>query len=97
VKTQKNYRPVSLVGTTVLEVTVLVATTNEIIHIMGRWIRRADAGLTSGAARNAADQLAFHGQRQLEDARTRRDLRNLRPAEAFTPMARHCLSDDAVH
>jgi hypothetical protein len=33
--------------------------------------------------------MASPEQRQLEDARTMRDLRNLRPAESFTPMARH--------
>jgi hypothetical protein len=86
VKTQKNYRPGS--GTTVLEVTVLVATTNEIIRVMGVWVRRADAGLASGAARNAAIQVASREQRRLEDARTMRDLRNVRPAESFTTMAR---------
>jgi hypothetical protein len=87
VKTQKNYRPRS--GTTVLEVTMLVATTNEIIRVMSVWIRRADARLAGGAARNAAIQVAFPEQRRLEDARTMRDLRNLRPAESVTPMARH--------
>jgi hypothetical protein len=68
---------------------MLVATTNEIIRVMGVWIRRADARLASGAARNAAIQMASPEQRRLEDARTMRDLRNLRPAESFTPMARH--------
>jgi hypothetical protein len=97
VKTQKNYRPGSIDGTTVLEVTMLVATTNGIIHVMGTWIRRADGRLASSAARNAADQVAFHGRRRLEDARTRRDLRNPRLAETFTPMARHRVSGDAVH
>jgi hypothetical protein len=94
VKTQKNYRPRS--GTTVLEVTVLVASTNGIIRVMGVWIRRADARLASGAVRNAAIQVACGEQRRLEDARTRRDLRSLRPAESFTPMARHREPQGAV-
>jgi hypothetical protein len=68
---------------------MLVATTNEIIRVMGVWVRRADARLASGAVRNAAIQVASFEQRRLEDARTMRDLRNLRPAESFTPMARH--------
>jgi hypothetical protein len=68
---------------------VLVATTNGIIRVLGVWIRRADGGMARGAARNAATQVASRDHRRLEDARTMRDLRNLRPAESFTPMARH--------
>jgi hypothetical protein len=68
---------------------MLVATTNEIRRVMGVWIRRADSRLASGAARNAAIQLACIDQRRLEDARTMRDVRNLRPAESFTPTAGH--------
>jgi hypothetical protein len=94
VTTQKNYRPGS--GTTVLEDTVLVAAPNEIIRVMGVWIRRADARLASGAVRNAAMQVASHQQRQLDEARTLRDLRKLRPATSFTTMARHGEADGAV-
>jgi hypothetical protein len=68
---------------------MLVATKHEIIRVMGVWVRRADARLASGAVRNAAMHMASFEQRRLEDARTMRDLRNLRPAESFTPMARH--------
>jgi len=75
---------------------MLVASTNGIIRVMGAWIRRADARLASGAVRNAAIQVACGEQRRLEDARTRRDLRNLRPAESFTPMARHREPQGAV-
>jgi hypothetical protein len=95
VKTQKNYRPET--GTTVLEVTMLVATPNEIIRLMGVWTRRVDGRLANDAARNAALQVVLGEQRRLEDARTMRDLRNLRPAEAFTPMAPHGEPQVAVH
>jgi hypothetical protein len=65
---------------------------------MGVWVRRVDARLASGAVRNAATHPASLEQRLLlEDARTMRDLRTLRPAHSFTPMARHSRSYRAVH
>jgi len=66
---------------------MLVAMTNGIIRVMSVWFRPADARLVSGAARNAAVKVASCDERRLEDARALRELRNLLPADSFTPRA----------
>ena len=53
---------------------MLVSTTNEVVRIMGVWVRRADAGLARSAAVNAAHSMDTERSRQLDDARTLRDL-----------------------
>jgi hypothetical protein len=75
---------------------MLAAATNEIIRVMVAWIRRADARLASGAAGNAAIGVAAREQHRLEEARIMRDLRNLLPAESFTPRALQCEPHGAV-
>jgi hypothetical protein len=56
---------------------MLVTTTTEVVRVMGDLFRRADAGLARGAARNAAAGVAVRRARQMEDARTLRDLQRL--------------------
>jgi hypothetical protein len=75
---------------------MLVAVTNEIIRVMSAWFRRADARLVGDAAGNAAIEVASRDQRRLEDARTMRDLRNLLPADSFTPRAHQHTPHGAV-
>jgi hypothetical protein len=53
---------------------MLVNTTTEVVRIMGVWVRRADAGLARSAALNAAHSMDTVRSRQLDDARTLRDL-----------------------
>jgi hypothetical protein len=60
---------------------MLVMATSEVVRVMGAWVRRADAGLAQGAARNAAVGVADRHIRRLDEARTLRDLRRLRPPE----------------
>jgi hypothetical protein len=60
---------------------MMVSTTSEVVRIMGVWVRRADAGLARGAARNAAASMADHRARRLEEIRTLRDLQALLPAD----------------
>jgi hypothetical protein len=59
---------------------MLVFATSEVVRVMGVWVRRADAGLAAGAARNATTGIADRSSRRLEHARTLRDVRRLRPA-----------------
>jgi hypothetical protein len=56
---------------------MMVSATSEVVRIMGIWVRRADAGLAAGAARNAAASMADHRARRLDEARTLRDLQTL--------------------
>lgn len=53
---------------------MVVLATTEVMRIMGVWVRRADAGLAIGAARNAASGVALDRSRTLEDSRALRDL-----------------------
>jgi hypothetical protein len=50
---------------------------------MGVWVRRADAGLARSAARNAAHSVEAKHSREIEDARTLRDLKNIPSAETL--------------
>lgn len=54
--------------------------TTDVVRLMGVWARRADAGLARSAARNAAHSMEDRRTRELDDARTLRDLRKLAPA-----------------
>jgi hypothetical protein len=63
------------------EVPLLVQATSEVVRVMGVWVRRADAGLLDQATRNAAAGVAEPQARRMDEARTMRDLRRLRPAE----------------
>jgi hypothetical protein len=58
------------------EAQIMVATSNDVVRIMGVWVRRADAGLARGAARNAASSLAEDRRRSVDYARTLRELRD---------------------
>jgi triphosphoribosyl-dephospho-CoA synthetase len=53
---------------------VLVVTTSEVMRIMGVWVRRADAGLAVGAARNAATSVAEARTRSAQGAHALQDL-----------------------
>ena len=53
---------------------MIVNTTTEVVRIMGIWVRRADAGLARSAALNAALSMDTERSRELDDARTLRDL-----------------------
>jgi hypothetical protein len=53
---------------------MLVNTTTDVVRIMGVWVRRADAGLARSAALNAAHSVDADRSRQIDDARTMRDL-----------------------
>ncbi|HEY6794874.1 MAG TPA: hypothetical protein VI248_09335 [Kineosporiaceae bacterium] len=64
---------------------MLVIATTEVVRAMGDLIRRADAGLARGAARNAAAGVAVRRARQLEDARTMRDLQRLEATTEARP------------
>lgn len=48
--------------------------TSEVVRIMGVWVRRTDAGLALGAARNAAVGMAETRARRHDEVRTLRDL-----------------------
>jgi hypothetical protein len=61
---------------------MLVTTTAEVVRIMGVWVRRADAGLARSAALNAAHSMDTERSRQLDDARTLRDLSKIPTTEA---------------
>ena len=65
-----------------------VAATSEVVRVMGVWVRRADAGLLEGATRNAAAAAAEPHARRMDEARTLRDLRRLRPVEQPLPRMR---------
>lgn len=53
---------------------MLVNATADVVRIMGVWVRRADAGLARSAAVNAAHSVDAERGRQIDDARTMRDL-----------------------
>lgn len=63
---------------------MIVSATSELVRIMGVWVRRADAGLALGAARNAAASLADNRARRVDAARALRDLQAVLPAETDT-------------
>jgi hypothetical protein len=60
---------------------MVVLATAEVVRIMGVWVRRADAGLARGAARNAAASMADDHARRLEETRTLRELQAVLPPE----------------
>jgi len=62
---------------------MLMNATTDVVRIMGVWVRRADAGLARSAALNAALSVDADRTRQIDDARTMRDLAKI-PA-ASTP------------
>lgn len=66
---------------------MMVSATSEVVRIMGRWVRHADAGLARGAVRNAAASMADHRARRLDEIRALRDLQALPPAEPATETA----------
>ena len=53
---------------------MLVNTTTDMVRIMSVLVRRADAGLARSAALNAALSVDADRSRQIDDARTLRDL-----------------------
>ena len=53
---------------------MLVTATSEVVRVMGRWVRRADAGLALTAARNAAASVQDSRAQRLDALRTLRDL-----------------------
>jgi hypothetical protein len=59
---------------------MVIGATTDLIRIMGTLLRRADSGLASHAARNAATSMNAHQFRELDDARTLRDLESIPPA-----------------
>ncbi|HET9657819.1 MAG TPA: hypothetical protein VFP72_20875 [Kineosporiaceae bacterium] len=63
---------------------MIVSATSEVVRIMGVWVRRADAGLALGAARNAAASLADNRARRMDAARALHDLQAVLPAETDT-------------
>jgi hypothetical protein len=67
---------------------MLVLATSEVVRVMGVWVRRADAGLLERAARNAAAGVAEPHARRMDEARTLRDLRRLRPVDRQLPRMR---------
>jgi hypothetical protein len=67
---------------------MLVNTTTEVVRIMGVWVRRADAGLARSAALNAAHSMDAERSRQLDDARTLRDLSKIPQIDRAAPVAR---------
>jgi hypothetical protein len=71
---------------------MLVNATADVVRIMGVWVRRADAGLARSAAVNAAHSVDAERGRQIDDARTMRDLARIpaanRRAEGHTSRIR---------
>ena len=63
---------------------MIVNTTTDVVRIMGVWVRRADAGLAQAAALNAAHSVDADRSRQLDDARTIRDLAKIPAASVKT-------------
>jgi hypothetical protein len=53
---------------------MLVNTTTDVVRVMSVWVRWADAGLARSAALNAAHSVDADRSRELDDARTMRDL-----------------------
>jgi hypothetical protein len=70
---------------------MLVNTTTEVVKFMGVWVRRADAGLARSAALNAAHSVDAARSRQLDDARTMRDLAKI-PAASRSDQVRRAHS-----
>jgi hypothetical protein len=64
---------------------MLVNTTTDVVRLMGGWVRRADAGLARSAALNAAHSVDAHRSRELDDARTMRDLAKIPAATTANP------------
>jgi len=60
---------------------MIVSVTSGVVRIMGVWVRRADAGLARGAARNAAVSMADHHAQRLEAARALHELHSVLPVE----------------
>ena len=60
---------------------MIVSTTTDVVRIMGVWVRRADAELVRTAALNAAHSVDADRSRQLDDARTMRDLAKIPEAD----------------
>jgi hypothetical protein len=54
-----------------------VNATAEIVRVMGVWVRRAETGLVRSAAQNAAISMNAERTRQIDDARTMRDLQKI--------------------
>src|SRR3954451_997664 len=73
---------------------MLVLATAEVVRVMGVWVRRADAGLAEGAVRNAAARVADRDARDLDEARTLRDVGRLRPMRPAEPPARPGVGSD---
>ena len=59
-----------------------VNATAEFVRIVGVWVRRADSELVRSAARNAAHSMNAERTREIEDARTLRDLQKIPAATA---------------
>ena len=68
---------------------MLVNTTTDVVRIMGVWVRRADAGLARSAALNAAHSVDADRSRELDDARTMRDLAKIPAAGSSVDADRH--------
>jgi hypothetical protein len=62
-----------------------MGTTPDMVRLTVGLIRRADAGLARSAARNAAHSVEADRARRLDDARTMRDLQNIRAVPPRTP------------
>jgi hypothetical protein len=60
--------------------------TAEFVRIMGVWVQRADSGLVRSAVRNAAHSMHVERTREIDDARTLRDLQKI-PAANTAPAA----------
>jgi hypothetical protein len=68
-----------------------VTTTVDAVRLLAEWARRADASLARSAARNAAHSMNAVRVRELDDARTLRDL------ERIPAAGRRQLELDALH
>jgi hypothetical protein len=60
-----------------------VNTTADVVRMVGHLARRADASLARSAARNAAHSMNAHRAREIEDARTLRDLQKIPEASTI--------------
>jgi hypothetical protein len=65
-----------------------VNATAEFVRIMGVWVQRADGGLVRSAARNAAHSMNAERTREIDDARTMRDLQKIPAAHAVADSGR---------
>jgi len=66
---------------------MIIGTTTDLIKMMSTLVRRADSGLASYAAQNAALSMNARQFRELDDARTLRDLESIPSAAAPAPVA----------